>query len=62
MTSCETCKHVSTFTPPGEVVSVNCCRRYPPQAIPTNQGLVSYFPPVSPQMTCGEWQQKEVIQ
>lgn len=65
MNTCENCAHryVDLPTPGNPNASgQSICRRYPPKVViaPNGQGL-TLFPPVSPQMACGEWKGEEAI-
>lgn len=54
MENCQSCKF---FLPQSEAQGL--CRRNPPTPIPTEQGVISFFPPMLNDGWCGEFKEKD---
>ena len=60
--TCENCEFSALTKDPNEIgVEKLMCHRYPPTpiAVPTGpgqMGIMTIYPPVHPQATCGEWE------
>ena len=66
MNTCENCAHrfIDLPTPGNPNASgQSICRRYPPQLVihPANGQGLTMFPPVSPQMVCGEHKHSRAV-
>lgn len=53
----ENCKACKFFLAQDEAQGL--CRRNPPTPIPTEQGVISFFPPMLNDGWCGEFKNKE---
>lgn len=52
---CKSCAFQTSVLLPGQLTKQLSCGRYPPKVIPAGQTLMSIFPPVQPDMLCGEY-------
>lgn len=53
--TCKSCAFQTSVLLPGQLTKQLSCGRYPPKVIPAGQTLISIFPPVQPDMLCGEY-------
>ena len=57
MQTCQSCKYYLAQTE-----TQGLCRRYPPAMLPTQEGVVAFFPPMLNEGWCGEHNEKETKQ
>jgi len=57
MENCQSCKYHLALTK-----TQGLCRRYPPAMLPTQEGVVAFFPPMLNEGWCGEHNEKETEQ
>lgn len=57
MQTCQSCKNFLT-----QNEAQGLCRRFPPAPIPTEAGVVAFFPPMLNEGWCGEHNEKETEQ
>lgn len=53
--TCETCTHKTEQRQQGEIKKQTVCRRYPPTLIAITHGIITIYPVVQEDWTCGEY-------
>lgn len=52
---CKSCSFKTSVLLPGQITKQISCGRYPPTVVASGASLLSIFPPVQPDMVCGEY-------